>query len=57
MALTKEAVDKLKNIHEAATGEKLSDDEAWEMATRLLELAHLVLSTDEGASYPHFDEK
>ena len=39
MVLNKEAVDKLRAIHEKATGEKLSDEEAWEMATRLFALA------------------
>ncbi len=42
MSLTQEDVDKLKAIHEKEAGEKLSDDEAWAMATRLLELSYLL---------------
>ena len=46
MALTQEAVDKLKTIHEKETGEKLSDGDAWEMATRLLGLGCIVAGED-----------
>lgn len=50
MALTQEAVDKLKAIHEAKVGERFSDDEAWEMATRLLEFGHLATGGDLDAA-------
>lgn len=48
MALTKEAVDKLKELHRKETGEELSEEEAWEMATRLLELARLIRNWGRG---------
>lgn len=57
MTLTREAVNKLKAIHEKVTGEKLPDDEAWEMATRLLELGHLLIGKDaDGYPQPCFDD-
>mgnify|MGYP001372667426 CR=1 FL=1 len=43
MGLTQKDVDELKRIHEKETGEKLSDEEAWEMAIRLLELGKIVI--------------
>lgn len=56
MALTQEAVDNLKAIHEEVAGEKLSHEEVWEVATRLLELGHLLMN-NEVATYPqpYFD--
>jgi len=57
MALTQEAVDKLEMIHEKDTGEKLSDEDAWEMATRLLELGCIVAGEDpEGGLGVTFDK-
>lgn len=57
MVLTKEAVDKLKAIHAKVVGEKLSDDEAWEIATRLLEFGYLANGGDPGAAVDAaFDE-
>jgi aldehyde:ferredoxin oxidoreductase len=56
MALNREAVDKLKEIFRAETGEELSDEEAWEIATRLFSLGHL-LAEEESRRYsqPDFD--
>jgi len=39
MPLTQEAIDDLKKIHFEEYGEKLTNDEAWEMGVRLLNLA------------------
>lgn len=38
MPLTQEAIDKLKKIHFEEYGEELSNQEAWDMGTRLVNL-------------------
>ncbi len=38
MPLTQEAIDDLKKIHFEEYGEELTNDEAWEMGVRLLNL-------------------
>lgn len=43
MALTQKDVDDLKQIYEQEFRESLSDDEAWEMARRLLRFGELML--------------
>ena len=39
MPLTHKAIDDLKKIHFEEYGEKLTNDEAWEMGVRLISLA------------------
>ncbi len=39
MPLTQEAIDKLKKIHYEEFGEELSNEEAWDMGIRLVNLA------------------
>lgn len=56
MALTREAVDKLAAIHKEVTSESLSDHEAWEMATRLLEFGSFAAGRDpDSAAEAMFD--
>ena len=42
MELTQKDVDELKRIYKKETGEKLSDEEAWEMAINLLNFGKVV---------------
>lgn len=46
MPLTQQHVDELKAIHKADFGEDLSDEEAWEMGTNLVNLFRLLLTAD-----------
>jgi len=43
MSLTQKDVDDLKEIYRREFNEALSDDEAWEMARRLLRFGELML--------------
>jgi hypothetical protein len=48
--ISKEAIEKLKQIYWKETGKELSDSEALEMGTRLLDLFRIILkppSTEE----------
>lgn len=47
MPLLQRQIDELKRIHLAETGEHLSDDEAWAMATRLITLARTISQYDD----------
>ena len=54
MPLQQHHIDELKAIHKSDFGEELSDKEAWEMGTRLVELFRLLLKNapNEGESEP-----
>lgn len=47
MPLLQRHIDELNRIHLAETGENLSDDEAWAMATRLFTLARTISKYDD----------
>ena len=44
MELTQEDISELKKMHFEKTGEKLSDREAWDIGTNLMELAIILHS-------------
>jgi len=43
MQLVQEDVDKFRKAYEAETNENITNEEAWEMATRLLDLGQIVM--------------
>lgn len=45
MPLTQQDIEELKQIHQKNFGETLSDDEAWEIANRLLRFFDFLLSS------------
>ena len=46
MPLTQDHIDELKKIHKEDFGEELTDKEAWEMGTRLVNLFGLLLQAE-----------
>ncbi len=52
MSLEQHHIDELKRIHKEDFGEDLTDDEAWEMGHRLVNLFRLLLSHDNDAPKP-----
>lgn len=47
MIFTQQDIDELKVVYLKTTGKKLTDAEAWEMATRMLRLLALLTSPPE----------
>jgi hypothetical protein len=47
MPLTQESIDELKQIHLEEYGEKLSNQEAWDMGINLLNFAKAVTKFDQ----------
>ena len=57
MRLSQEAIAKFKKIHQQEFGETLSDDEAREMAERLIRVMEIVYRPIPGVDYPLEENK